>query len=83
MALMAVSELDSFPAVGGDMFIVVAASATGPIFMAYVIRIIPPTGLHFGEEIVGVDLLNRCDSLVNLGCPLGRVFSQKTTIKFN
>ena len=51
--------------VGGFMQAIVATETTRPVFMADVVRIDLPTGLHLGEEVVRIDLLHSAGRLAD------------------
>src|SRR5215475_176729 len=67
MTSIAIIGLDRSLAVSSLVLTVVAAETARPIFMANIIRIGFPTGVHLREEVVFVDLLNDIDDRVNLG----------------
>src|ERR1035437_6225981 len=61
MAGIAVIGFDGALAVGGLVQSIMAPEAARPVFVANVVRIGLPTGLHLGEEVIRVDLLHGAD----------------------
>src|SRR5580700_11682556 len=67
VAGVAVVANDFLFAIGADVLSVVTAETTGPIFVADVVRVGSPTGFHFREKIVLINLLHGGDGGANAG----------------
>src|ERR1035438_9829582 len=67
VAGVAVIGLDGQLLVFGLVPAVVTTETAGPDHMAEVVRINAPVGLHFGEEIIAVNLLHRRDDVADAG----------------
>ena len=75
VAGIAIIGLDRPLAIRSFVQTVVTPEAARPIFVADVIRIDFPTGLHLREEVVGINLLHRLDYRPNAQIariPLGK-----------
>ena len=68
MTGIAVVRLDHALPIGAGVLAVMASETTGPVFVANVVRINPPVRLHFGKEIVAINLLHDRDRFPDAGC---------------
>src|ERR1700690_1996838 len=76
VAGVAVIGFDGFFAILGLVVAVVTAGTAGPDHVADVVRIDTPVGLHFGKEIVAVNLLHHRDDVTNARF-IGITFGQR------
>src|SRR3954447_19227495 len=58
MALGAVAEHNFLFLVRGLMFVIVAASTAGPVFVTNVLRVTFPARIHIRKKIIAIDLLH-------------------------
>ena len=78
MAGIAIAGLHRALAIGGFVLAVMATETAGPILVADIVRVAIPTRVHFGEEIVFVDLLRGGDRSAQAGLAAGQLIGRIT-----